>query len=206
MKLLADLFPVLLFFVAYQLYDIYVATLVAIVAAAIQVAYYKIRHGKVENVQLITLALLVVFGGLTLFLRDPTFTVFAEVRSLRPMPDHARSFLRRPELLVISKAERRSTVHRPVHLDAVATKVLDHRGVVVGQRLFVGLFMAFIYLILFNKRLLEFSQQILLNGLLPKFLASMAGRFMTAVKQFQMTGLEVMRQRLDVFRNRNLKK
>ena len=33
MKLLADLFPVLLFFVAYQLYDIYVATLVAIVAA-----------------------------------------------------------------------------------------------------------------------------------------------------------------------------
>ena len=51
--------------------------------------------------------------------------------------------------------------------------------------LFVGLFMALIYLILFNKRLLEFSQQILVNGLLPKFLASMAGRFMTAAKQFQ---------------------
>ena len=50
MKMLADLFPVILFFVAYQVYDIYVATLVAIVAAAIQVAYYKIRRGTVENV------------------------------------------------------------------------------------------------------------------------------------------------------------
>ena len=78
-------------------------------------------------------------------LRDDAFTVFAEVRSLGPMPDHARAFLRRPELLVISKAERRSTVHRPVHLDAVAAKVLDDRGVVVGQRLFVGLFTSAAY-------------------------------------------------------------
>ena len=73
MKMLADLFPVILFFIAYQLADIYVATMVAIAAAAVQVAYYKIRKGKVENVQLITLSLLVVFGGLTLALRDPTF-------------------------------------------------------------------------------------------------------------------------------------
>lgn len=73
MKMLADLFPVILFFLAYQLYDIYVATLMAIVAAAVQVVYYKVRHGKVENVQLVTLGLLVVFGGLTLALRDPTF-------------------------------------------------------------------------------------------------------------------------------------
>lgn len=73
MKMLADLFPVILFFVAYQLADIYVATMVAIAAAAAQVAWYKIRKGKVENIQLITLGLLVVFGGLTLALRDPTF-------------------------------------------------------------------------------------------------------------------------------------
>ncbi|MDJ0738491.1 MAG: septation protein A, partial [Gammaproteobacteria bacterium] len=72
-KLLADLFPVILFFIAYQLYDIYVATLVAIIAAAAQVVYYKVRHGKAENVQLVTLGLLVLFGGLTLALRDPTF-------------------------------------------------------------------------------------------------------------------------------------
>ena len=35
MKFLTDLFPVILFFAAYQLYDIYVATAVAIVASAV---------------------------------------------------------------------------------------------------------------------------------------------------------------------------
>jgi intracellular septation protein len=40
MKMLADLFPVILFFIAYQLFDIYVATQVAIAAAALQVAYH----------------------------------------------------------------------------------------------------------------------------------------------------------------------
>jgi intracellular septation protein len=73
MKMLADLFPVLLFFIAYQLFDIYVATQVAIAASVIQVAYNKVRHGKVENMHWVTLALLILFGGLTLALRDPTF-------------------------------------------------------------------------------------------------------------------------------------
>jgi intracellular septation protein len=73
MKLLADLFPVILFFVAYQLYDIYVATQVAIAAAALQIAYHWLRHRRVENSHWLTLGLLVVFGGLTLALRDPTF-------------------------------------------------------------------------------------------------------------------------------------
>ena len=73
MKMLADLFPVILFFVAYQLFDIYVATQVAIVAAVLQVAYHRIRYGRVENTHWLTLGLLVVFGGLTLALRDPTF-------------------------------------------------------------------------------------------------------------------------------------
>jgi intracellular septation protein len=73
MKMLADLFPVILFFVAYQLSDIYVATQVAIGAAALQVAYHKLRYGQVGNTQWLTLGLLVVFGGLTLALHDPTF-------------------------------------------------------------------------------------------------------------------------------------
>lgn len=73
MKMLADLFPVILFFVAYQMFDIYIATQVAIAAAVLQVAYYKIRYGQVEKTQWLTLGLLVVFGGLTLALRDPTF-------------------------------------------------------------------------------------------------------------------------------------
>lgn len=73
MKLLADLFPVILFFVAYQLFDIYVATQVAIAAAALQVAYHKLRYRRVETTHWVTLGLLVLFGGLTLALRDPTF-------------------------------------------------------------------------------------------------------------------------------------
>jgi len=73
MKMLADLFPVILFFVAYQLYDIYVATVVAIAAAIAQVAYNWLRRGQVETMHWVTLGLLVVFGGLTLALQDPTF-------------------------------------------------------------------------------------------------------------------------------------
>jgi len=73
MKFITDLLPVILFFIAYKTYDIYVATAVAIGAALIQVVYLWFRYRKVEKMQLITLALLVVFGGLTLALRDPTF-------------------------------------------------------------------------------------------------------------------------------------
>jgi len=73
MKILADLFPVLLFFIAYQLAGIYVATQVAIAASVVQVAYHRLRYGRVENMHWVTLGLLVVFGGLTLALHDPTF-------------------------------------------------------------------------------------------------------------------------------------
>jgi len=78
-------------------------------------------------------------------LRNDLTTIFAQTRSLAPMPARVRSFLRRPELLVISKAGRRSTVHRPVHLDAVSAKTLDEQGNVVGHRLFVGLFTSVAY-------------------------------------------------------------
>ncbi|MGD2119791.1 MAG: septation protein A [Chromatiales bacterium] len=73
MKFLADFFPILLFFIAYKFYGIYVATAVAIAASFVQVGYSKLRHKKVEKMHLVTLVLLVVFGGLTLVLRDPLF-------------------------------------------------------------------------------------------------------------------------------------
>lgn len=76
MKFLADFFPILLFFVAYQMYDIYVATAVAIVASFIQVGATWFKHRKVQNMHLITLALLVVFGGLTIILQDRTFIMW----------------------------------------------------------------------------------------------------------------------------------
>ncbi|MBK1699849.1 inner membrane-spanning protein YciB [Thiococcus pfennigii] len=76
MKLLSDFFPILLFFVAYQLFDIYVATAVAILASAIQVGGVWLRRRRVETMPLVTLALLVVFGGLTLLLHDRTFIMW----------------------------------------------------------------------------------------------------------------------------------
>jgi intracellular septation protein len=76
MKLLADFFPILLFFVAYKLYGIYVATAVAIAASVIQVATSWYRHHRVEKMHLVTLGLLAVFGGLTIALQDRTFIMW----------------------------------------------------------------------------------------------------------------------------------
>jgi intracellular septation protein len=73
MKFLFDFFPILLFFVAYKLYDIYVATAVAIVAAAVQTAAFWFRHRRFEKMHLVTFGLLLVFGGLTIALHDPVF-------------------------------------------------------------------------------------------------------------------------------------
>lgn len=73
MKFLYDLFPLLLFFAAFKLYDIYVATAVAIVASFVQVGAFWWRHRRFETIHLVTLGVIVVFGGLTLILRDDTF-------------------------------------------------------------------------------------------------------------------------------------
>ncbi|VAW74508.1 Intracellular septation protein IspA [hydrothermal vent metagenome] len=73
MKILYDFFPILLFFIAYKLGDIYIATAVAIAAAAVQTLAFWIRHRRFEKMHLITFGLLLFFGGLTLLLRDPVF-------------------------------------------------------------------------------------------------------------------------------------
>lgn len=73
MKFLYDLFPLLLFFAAYKYYDIYVATGVAIVASIVQVAGYWWKHRRFETMQIVTLGVIVVFGGMTLLLQDDTF-------------------------------------------------------------------------------------------------------------------------------------
>jgi intracellular septation protein len=73
MKILFDLFPVILFFIAYKMYDIYVATGVAIIATIVQVGYLYARHKRVEKVHLITLGLIIVLGGATLILQDEAF-------------------------------------------------------------------------------------------------------------------------------------
>jgi intracellular septation protein len=73
MKFLFDLFPVILFFAAYKFAGIYAATGVAIVATIAQVGWVHFRHGKVDKMLWVSLGLIVVFGGMTLLLHDPTF-------------------------------------------------------------------------------------------------------------------------------------
>lgn len=73
MKFLYDLFPLLLFFAAFKFYDIYVATAVAIAASFVQVGLFWLKHRRFETMHLITLAVIAVFGGLTLALHDDTF-------------------------------------------------------------------------------------------------------------------------------------
>ena len=73
MKFLFDLFPVILFFAAFKLGDIYLATGVAIAATFLQIGWSWFRHRKVENMMWISLAIISVFGGMTLLLHDETF-------------------------------------------------------------------------------------------------------------------------------------
>ncbi|HHJ39057.1 MAG: septation protein A [Methylothermaceae bacteria B42] len=73
MKLLFDFFPIILFFVAYKFQGIYVATMVAIAATFIQVGLVWIKHRRVEPMHLVTLVLIAVFGGATLYLHDEQF-------------------------------------------------------------------------------------------------------------------------------------
>ncbi|MCF6253444.1 MAG: septation protein A [Thiomicrorhabdus sp.] len=73
MKLLFDMFPVVLFFIAYQMYDIYTATGVIIVATIVQVLYVYIKHKRVEKIHVITLVLVVLLGGLTIVLQNEEF-------------------------------------------------------------------------------------------------------------------------------------
>ena len=73
MKFLFDIFPVILFFVAFKLYDIYVATAVAIAATVVQIAWVWLRHRKVDKMLWVSFGVIAVFGGATLVLQDETF-------------------------------------------------------------------------------------------------------------------------------------
>jgi intracellular septation protein len=73
MKFLFDVFPILLFFVAFKFWDIYVATATAIAATLAQVAWSWLRYRKVDKMLWVSLAIIIVFGGATLLLKNETF-------------------------------------------------------------------------------------------------------------------------------------
>lgn len=81
MKFLFDFFPILAFFIAFKLTansddGIYTATYVLIIASFIQVTIYWLMYRRFEKMHLITLAVVIVFGGATLFLHDERFIMW----------------------------------------------------------------------------------------------------------------------------------
>ncbi len=73
MRFLIDFFPILLFFGAYKLHDIYVGTAVLMAATVLQSAIIYALDRKLQTMQKATLALVLVFGALTLGLHDERF-------------------------------------------------------------------------------------------------------------------------------------
>ncbi|MFF0448301.1 NAD-glutamate dehydrogenase [Streptomyces sp. NPDC004609] len=65
--------------------------------------------------------------------------------SFSRLPADARAKAREHKLLVLTKANSRSTVHRPSYLDYIGVKKFDAQGNVVGERRFLGLFSSAAY-------------------------------------------------------------
>ncbi|HEY0296033.1 MAG TPA: septation protein A [Bordetella sp.] len=72
-KFLFDLFPLILFFVAYRYADIYAATAVAVVASIAQIVWLKATRKPIEVTHWINLGVIVLFGGATLWLHSDVF-------------------------------------------------------------------------------------------------------------------------------------
>ncbi|MCH7930888.1 MAG: NAD-glutamate dehydrogenase [Proteobacteria bacterium] len=66
-------------------------------------------------------------------------------RSKKPLPPYVSGFARKKQLLIITKANTRATVHRPVYMDYIGVKVFDKKGNVTGERRFIGLFTSAAY-------------------------------------------------------------
>ena len=92
-----------------------------------------------------TLALTVVPKSGLGILRDDKLPVIEGVKDGKALPPGVADFIRTPTLVQVSKANRRSTVHRAAPLDMITVKRFDRSGRVIGERLFVGLFTSLAY-------------------------------------------------------------
>ncbi len=72
MQIVADFFPLILFFVAFKVAGIFVATGVAMAASVAQIAWFAWKR-KLTTVHWLSFAIIVVFGGATLLFHDETF-------------------------------------------------------------------------------------------------------------------------------------
>ncbi|MFA7267906.1 MAG: NAD-glutamate dehydrogenase [Sterolibacterium sp.] len=65
--------------------------------------------------------------------------------SFYTLPPAVRAIARQPQLLLLTKTNARSTVHRPGYLDYLGIKRFDRNGAVIGERRFLGLFTSTAY-------------------------------------------------------------
>ncbi len=72
-KIIFDFLPLILFFVALKLGDIYIATKVAMAATVLQIIWLKVKRQKIEASHWLNLIVIVLFGGLTIYLQDDNF-------------------------------------------------------------------------------------------------------------------------------------
>ena len=73
MRQLLDFLPILLFFGAYKIYDIYVATGVIMLATLVQMTVLYKMDGSLQTIHKVTLALVLGFGAMTLGFQDERF-------------------------------------------------------------------------------------------------------------------------------------
>ena len=73
MKLLFDFFPIVLFFIFYKIWGIYIATGIAMVASLLQVIMHRLHYQKYEKLHLVSLVLILILGGATLFFHNVWF-------------------------------------------------------------------------------------------------------------------------------------
>ncbi len=73
MNMLLDFAPALLFFGAYYVYGIYIATAVLMASLFALVAVYWLRERRLHKAHLITALIASVLGGMTLWIHDPAF-------------------------------------------------------------------------------------------------------------------------------------
>ncbi|MDB6097278.1 MAG: intracellular septation protein [Francisellaceae bacterium] len=73
LKVLSEFFPIILFFISFKVGGIYGATVTAMAACLIQVIWGRVKKGHFEKLPLISLFLICVFGGATLFFKNEWF-------------------------------------------------------------------------------------------------------------------------------------
>lgn len=79
-------------------------------------------------------------------LRDDSMLLFDNLIVDELVPQDVRDYIRSPNpVMIVLKGNRRSHVHRPVHMDVIMLKQYNKKGQVVGLRLFAGLFTAQCY-------------------------------------------------------------